>query len=86
MSEIRYLLDENTDPLFRAELLKREPRLVVWRVDDPGAPASGTAERLVVEGAYRSSDRPLGIQPYTRIWPLPDAFLQSHDDKQKTAT
>ena len=49
MSEIRYLLDENTDPLFRAELLKREPELVVWRVDDPGAPASGTADPVILE-------------------------------------
>ena len=49
MSEIRYLLDENTDPLFRAELLRREPALVVWRVDDPGAPPSGTSDPVILE-------------------------------------
>jgi len=38
MSNIRYLLDENVDPLFLGELLKREPTLVVWRVGSPGAP------------------------------------------------
>lgn len=32
MSDIRYLLDENVNPLFRTELLKREPELVMWRV------------------------------------------------------
>jgi hypothetical protein len=49
MSEIRYLLDENTNPLFRAELLKREPGLIVWRVNDPGAPASGAADPVILE-------------------------------------
>lgn len=29
---IRYLLDEHVDPLFRNELLKSVPSLVVWRV------------------------------------------------------
>ncbi len=38
MSDIRYLLDENVDPLFRTELLKREPTLIAWKVGDPGAP------------------------------------------------
>ena len=35
MSNIRYLLDENVDPLFRRELLKREPTLVVWSIGSP---------------------------------------------------
>jgi hypothetical protein len=29
---IRYLLDENVDPVYRSELLKREPAIVVWRI------------------------------------------------------
>lgn len=41
MSNIRYLLDENVNPLFRIELLKREPTLVIWKVGSPGAPISG---------------------------------------------
>lgn len=39
MSDIRYLLDENVNPLFRTELLKREPTLVIWKVGSPGAPS-----------------------------------------------
>lgn len=38
MNQIRYLLDENVNSLFRTELLKREPALVIWRVGSPGAP------------------------------------------------
>ena len=38
---IRYLLDENVDPLFRRELLSRESTMVVWRVGDPAAPTYG---------------------------------------------
>lgn len=38
MNNIRYLLDENVSSLFRTELLKREPTLVIWRVGFPGAP------------------------------------------------
>jgi hypothetical protein len=44
MSVIRYLLDENVTPLFRSELLKREPTLVVWRVGFAGAPPKGTSD------------------------------------------
>jgi hypothetical protein len=32
------LLDETVDPLYRSELLKRGPVMVVWRVGSPGAP------------------------------------------------
>ena len=32
MTEIRYLMDENVNPLLRRELLRREPHLVVWQV------------------------------------------------------
>jgi len=44
MSEIRYLLDEHIDPLFRRELLKREPTLEVWKIGDPSAPPRGTLD------------------------------------------
>lgn len=37
---IHYLMDENVDPLYRSELLRREPSLVVWRVGSLGAPPS----------------------------------------------
>jgi hypothetical protein len=44
MSPIRFLLDENVDPLFRHELLRREPSLVVWRVGDISAPPDSTLD------------------------------------------
>jgi hypothetical protein len=44
MKNISYLLDENVDPLFRTELLKREPEIVVWKVGDPYAPHKGTLD------------------------------------------
>jgi len=44
MSSIRYLLDENVDPLFRHELLKREPALVIWSIGTPGAPPARTRD------------------------------------------
>ncbi len=42
--EIRYLLDENVNPVLRTELLRREPRLTVWKIGDPGAPPKGTPD------------------------------------------
>ncbi len=44
MNDIQYLLDENVDPLYRTELLKREPALVIWRVGMLGAPPPGTPD------------------------------------------
>ena len=38
MSAVRYLLDENVDPLYRTELLRHESDMVVWRVGMPHAP------------------------------------------------
>ncbi len=44
MSPLRYLLDENVDPMFANELIRREPTLVVWRIGSPGAPDKGTLD------------------------------------------
>ncbi|GAK51655.1 hypothetical protein U14_02900 [Candidatus Moduliflexus flocculans] len=44
MSAIRFLLDENVAPLFRAELARREPAMIVWKVGDPGLPPNGTLD------------------------------------------
>ena len=49
MNDIRYLLDENVDPLFRVELLRREPNLIVWKVGDPGAPPGGTSDPVILQ-------------------------------------
>lgn len=44
MSAIRFLLDENIDPLYRQELLRRESSLVVWKVGDVSAPPDSTLD------------------------------------------
>ncbi len=44
MSEIRYLLDENVNPILRAELLRREPNLKVWQIGMLGCPDYGTLD------------------------------------------
>ncbi|MEK7440264.1 MAG: DUF5615 family PIN-like protein [Chloroflexota bacterium] len=44
MSAMRFLLDENVDPLYRQELLRREPSLVVWKVGDVSAPPDSTLD------------------------------------------
>lgn len=44
MIEIRYLMDENVNPLLRRELLRREPNLTVWQVGILGSPDYGTLD------------------------------------------
>lgn len=44
MSKIRYLLDENVNPILRSEILRREPSLIVWQVGMLGAPDYGTLD------------------------------------------
>jgi hypothetical protein len=34
MSSVRYLLDEHIDSLYRTQLLKQEPALIIWHKDD----------------------------------------------------
>jgi hypothetical protein len=41
MSAVRFLLDENVAPLYRRELLRRDPALIVWKVGDVSAPPGG---------------------------------------------
>ena len=41
---IRYLMDENLDPLYKRQLLIKQSRLVVFVVGDPGAPPKGTPD------------------------------------------
>jgi len=42
VSRIRFLLDENVDPILRQALHQQIPEMTVWRVGDPVAPANGT--------------------------------------------
>lgn len=55
MSVIRYLLDENVTPVFRTELLKLQPRVVVWRVGDPGAPFRGMDDLAILRWCEENS-------------------------------
>lgn len=41
---IKYLLDENLPPLYRVQLLSRQPDLTVWMVGDPGVPPKSTLD------------------------------------------
>ncbi len=41
---IRYLMDENLDPLYKRQLLARKPGLLVYSVGDPGSPPKGTSD------------------------------------------
>lgn len=48
MSEIRYLLDENVNPVLRSALLSRAPNLTVWQVGMLGAPKLGTLDAEIL--------------------------------------
>jgi Domain of unknown function (DUF5615) len=41
---ISYLLDENLSPLYRSQLLRHNPNLVVWLIGDSGAPVRGSSD------------------------------------------
>jgi len=41
---IRFLLDENLDPLYKTQLQLKKPDIVVYFVGEPGAPPKGTLD------------------------------------------
>lgn len=41
---IRYLLDENLGPLYKTQLLRRKPELVIYALGDPGTLSKGTLD------------------------------------------
>ncbi len=41
MKNIRFLLDENVNPILRSAIISREPEIVVWKIGDPAAPPKG---------------------------------------------
>ena len=55
MTTLRYLLDENVDPLFRTQLLRREPDMVVWRIGDPITPSRGTPDPDILKWCEENS-------------------------------
>lgn len=42
--QIKYLMDENLDPVYQIQLRRKEPDLVVWAIGDPGTPTKGTLD------------------------------------------
>src|SRR5262249_32670542 len=42
--KVKYLLDENVDLEYRFQLIRHNPTLTVWAVNDPGAPAKETPD------------------------------------------
>ena len=41
---LRYLMDENVDPLFVRQIRKKEPELPIQAVGEPGVPPKGTLD------------------------------------------
>ena len=48
MSKIRYLLDENVNPILRGALISRDSDLTVWQVGMLGAPKFGTTDAEIL--------------------------------------
>jgi len=42
--QIKYLMDENLDPIYQIQLRRKEPDLVVWAIGDPNTPPKGTLD------------------------------------------
>ncbi|MEY2977462.1 MAG: hypothetical protein ACO31I_14310 [Prochlorotrichaceae cyanobacterium] len=45
---IQYLLDEHIPPLYRTQIVRREPSLIVRIIGDPDAPAKGTLDPAIL--------------------------------------
>ncbi|WP_202895569.1 DUF5615 family PIN-like protein [Iningainema tapete] len=41
---LKYLMDENVDPIYFNQLRRQKPELVVWAVGEPDTPAKGTLD------------------------------------------
>jgi hypothetical protein len=52
---IRYLIDENLDPLYKAQLLRRHPDMIVYAIGDPGTPSKGTLDPEILSW-YEEND------------------------------
>jgi hypothetical protein len=55
MSDIRYLFDENVNPVLLTELLKAEPGIVGWKIGYPGAPPRGTDDQAILRWCEENS-------------------------------
>lgn len=41
---LKYLLDENVDPLYKTQTVRQEKELIIWAVGEPYTPAKGTLD------------------------------------------
>lgn len=41
---LTYLLDENVYPIYKTQLTRLKPELIVWVVGEPNAPSRGTLD------------------------------------------
>ena len=41
---LKYLLDENVDPLYKTRMIRQEKDLIIWVVGEPHTPAKGTLD------------------------------------------
>ena len=41
---LRYLLDENVHPLYKIQLRRKQPQLMVWQVGEPTTPPKATLD------------------------------------------
>ena len=81
MTEIRYLMDENVNPLLRRELLRREPNLVVWQVGLLGSPEHGTLDPEIL--IWCEENEFLLVTNNRQSMPV---HLQDHLAKSRNAT
>lgn len=46
---MKFLLDENLPMLYRTQLNRLVPELIVWMIGDPGAPEKGTQDPAILD-------------------------------------
>ncbi|NJN87518.1 MAG: DUF5615 family PIN-like protein [Leptolyngbyaceae cyanobacterium SL_7_1] len=45
---LKYLIDENVDPLYPVQLRRLRPELVVWIIGEPSTPPKGTLDPAIL--------------------------------------
>lgn len=41
---LKFILDENVDPVYQTQFLQKNPELVMWAIGDPGTPPKSTLD------------------------------------------
>ncbi|MFB2836181.1 hypothetical protein [Floridanema evergladense] len=52
---IKYLLDEHISPIYRTQLVRRNPELIVRIIGDPDAPSKGTLDPEILIWCEKNS-------------------------------